>query len=259
MHLNNLTNNLNHNTLTFGTTSRFYKDYKGDEVGTYSWLFRDDIDWHALVEYERQNFKDKEKVNIIQFAASDGSEAYTKLIAMEENGSPEFEKFYPIHAYDIDEEIIKAARSGLINCIPNDIKRLDNAGIKFKKYFWEAAGSLNIQNDRMYHLYGVPQITHEVNPKLQSRVLFNTADMFDIVKRIEDDSNTIVMARNVMLYLQEDEIKSFINILSNKLKPGSLFITGKLDHDKSRINEYLQNGGFIKIMNNVYKKQHQPN
>ena len=239
----------------FGTTTRFYKDDNNDEVGTNSWLLRNDIDWQKLVAFELENFKTKDKVNVIQFAASDGSEAFTKLIAMEEHGSNEFEKFYPFQAYDIDYEITKAARSGLINCIPNDYKRFEEAGIEFKKYFWECIGNLNIKNDNMYTIYNVPRTTFQVNPKIHNRVVFHNDDMLDIVKQIKDDSNTIVMARNVMLYMQENDIEKFTTILSERLKPGSLFILGSLDTDNSHILKYLDNGGFKEVMPFVFRKE----
>lgn len=100
--------------IAFGTTARDYTNKNGEYIGTNSWLFRDDIDWKQLTEYEKSHFKDKSKVNVIQFASSDGSEAYTKIISiLENNPSKNDDKFFPIKAFDIDDEVVKAAKSGL--------------------------------------------------------------------------------------------------------------------------------------------------
>ncbi len=44
--------------------------------------FRIDLDWADFAKLEIENFKHKDKVNIIQFASSDGSEAYTQIIVL---------------------------------------------------------------------------------------------------------------------------------------------------------------------------------
>lgn len=41
------------NKFSFGSCARFYKTSNGDEIGTNSWLFRDDVDWKRLAKYEK--------------------------------------------------------------------------------------------------------------------------------------------------------------------------------------------------------------
>ena len=104
MKINSINNNL-----SFGSTNRRYIAKDGEEYGCNSWLFRDDMDWDRLAKYQISHFKDKEKVNTIMFAASDGSEAYTDIISLHESPQKNkgIKKFFPIQAYDIDEEILK--------------------------------------------------------------------------------------------------------------------------------------------------------
>ena len=93
------------NKFSFGSCARFYTTTNGDEFGTNSWFFRDDIEWKRLAKYEKNHFCNINRVNIIQFASSDGSEAYTQIISLLENyPNKNSDKFFPIKAYDIDEE-----------------------------------------------------------------------------------------------------------------------------------------------------------
>ena len=123
--------------LTFCSTGRFYKAKDGDEFGCNSWLFRDDMDWKKLAEYEIAHFKDKEQVNTLMFAASDGSEAYTNIISLYENSKAQDDtkKFFPIMAYDLDEEIVKAAKSGYIKTCLNDRMQLQMKCNNYEDYF----------------------------------------------------------------------------------------------------------------------------
>lgn len=136
------------NKFSFGSCARFYKTSNGDEIGTNSWLFRDDVDWKRLAKYEKNHFADKNRVNIIQFASSDGSEAYTQIISLLENyPNKNSEKFFPIKAYDIDEEIVNAARSGLLNTNMVDRINLQINSDDYSKYFTNTNEILNIKND----------------------------------------------------------------------------------------------------------------
>ena len=136
--------------LTFCSTGRFYKAKDGDEFGCNSWLFRDDMDWKKLAEYEIAHFKDKEQVNTLMFAASDGSEAYTNIISLYENSKAQDDtkKFFPIMAYDLDEEIVKAAKSGYIKTCLNDRMQLQMKCNNYEDYFENTDKKLEIAEDK---------------------------------------------------------------------------------------------------------------
>ena len=248
------------NNKSFGSTSRYYKTKNNVEIGTNTWFFREDLDWNYFAAYSIAHFKEKEKVNVIQLACSDGSEAYTTILSFINNKNEDFSKFFPIQAFDIDNEVIKAAKSGCINIKQRDYTRLSANSVYIPKYFKPAAAKLVIPNDGADILfYNNPQFytkpkTYKVCDELTNKVNFNRADMFNVLRNIKDDSNTIVFCRNVFAYLPAEKTKEFVEILSKQLKKNSLFVSGSLDSENTLLDYYLSNNGFKKIMNNVYEK-----
>ena len=109
----------NNKSPNFKANGRAYFTPDGLTMGCISWMFRNDIDWKRLAKYEHTHFIDEPKVNVVIYAASDGSEAYTKAIslieALSETNKKEANKFFPIICYDLDDNIVQAANSGLIN------------------------------------------------------------------------------------------------------------------------------------------------
>lgn len=247
----NILNNKQQQNPSFGTTHRYYKTADGDEIGTNTWMFRDDIEWTRLAKFEKRHFKDKDKVNVVQFASSDGSEAYTQIISlMENNPSPDDGKFFPIRAYDIDPEVIKAAKSKMLNTIMFDRITLQMNTENYDKYFTESDKKLEIKDD----IHDAKVKTLKVSDILTDKVVFENKDMYKVLSKMEDNSNTVLMCRNILGYFDENKIENFVKLVADKLKPNSLFLIG--DHDKriSFIERYLGENGFINVMKNVFKK-----
>lgn len=219
-------------------------------MATNSWLFRDDLEWKRFASYEKWHFIDKKRVNIINLACADGSEAYTKIITLKERMGDESEKFLPIRAYDIDDEILRAANSALLNTAKLDRMELQINTENYEDYFSETSEKLIIKGDSDFN----DSKTMKVKNSLKSAVRFEKADMYDVVKSIKDDSNTVLMCRNVLGYFEEDKVEDFVKLVSNKLKQGSLFVIGEHDIKNSQITTYLEENGFTKVMKNVYKK-----
>ena len=238
-------------TIAFGTTGRYHKCPNGDEFGTNSWFFRDDMDWKRLARFEKQHFYNKNRVNIIQFASSDGSEAYTQIIALLENlPLKNAEKFFPIKAYDIDEEIVNAANSGKINTCLADRMNLQIHSDDYTKYFTETSEQLNIRDDIKLQ----NSKTLKVSNILRNRVHFERADMYNILAGMNDNSDTILMCRNVLGYFENDRVEQFVKIVANKLKTGSLFIIGEHDTKNSFIDKYLKENNFMQVFKHIYQK-----
>lgn len=244
---------------SFASNTRFYRTDRGREIGTNSWLFRDDIDWKKLAAFEKEHFKNKDRVNIVQFACSDGSESYTKLITLFEDGKQSSQKFLPIAAYDIDYEIIKAAKSGYINLTERDFFRAKINSCQAEKYFKKTNYQLNIPNEAMGIMLAasnnyISPKAYKVVDELTSNVKFEQADMYDILENLDDDSNTILICRNILGYFPSYEIKDFIGLVSQKLKKDSILIIGKLDTENTGIYNYLKTNNFEEIMPLVYRK-----
>lgn len=235
----------NYNKPAFRSISCEYK-LNGKEMGLYTCMFRQDLDWQRLARFELENFKDKDKVNIIQFAPSDGSEGYTKILSLMQANPLEAEKFFPIQAFDINENIVKCANSGYINLSKKDLERMDDIRIPGIKYFT----MFSIYND---YLPSVDKSLYKVGDELTRRIQFNTGDMFEILPKIKDDSNTIILCRNSLDYYESDEIIKFIKQASKVLKEGSLLITGALEQiDFIKLS--MRQHGFTEIMKNVYRR-----
>ncbi len=250
------------NKINFGSTDRFYKTDRGKEIGNSSWIFREDINWRDFSEFLIHNFRNKEQVNIIQFAASDGSEGYTQIISLLENpNKKDVSKFFPIQAYDIDDFIVTKAQSGKINLGVNDIARLRTNSIPRSKYFIRKP--LTFVPENLYQkvlqsnpdeIFGVRDV-FEVSDILQDKIIFDMGDMFKILPEIKDDSNTVILCRNILGYFHDEpeKIEKFIQTASAVLEKGSVFVIGKLDTDYG-VDKILKENSFLKMQNNVYMK-----
>ena len=239
------------NNVSFGSTGRFYTTPGGDSFGTNSWLFRDDVDWRRLARYEKNHFCSKNKVNIVQFAASDGSEAYTKIISLLENlPDKNADKFFPIKAYDIDDVSVNAACSGYINTSYADRINLQVNSANYKKYFAPTDKTLVINDDIQLQ----KSKTLKVKDILKNKVQFAKVDMYNILERLKDNSDTILMCRNVLGYFEDSKVEDFIKITADKLKTGSMFVIGRHDTANSFIDTHLLKNKFMRVFEHVYQK-----
>lgn len=238
---------------SFKSLSCSYKTQDNKEMGLYTWMFRNDVDWQKLVQFEIENFKDKESVNIIQFGASDGSEGYTKILShLEFSNTAENKKFFPIQAFDINPRVLAGAQTGWINLKAKDIVAMMENKINVNKYF---PGSIQFFQAAKYNDTRISQDTQlfKVPEEVIKNIHFNYGDMFKVLPAIKDNANTILMARNSLGYYPKSVIEDFVHRASKVLKAGSLFIVGLMEEDIN-IEQPLNVYGFRKIMRNVYKK-----
>ena len=252
-------------TPNFSSVMRKYPNlqtYDVDTTRTTSWMFRD-LDWGDFVQLLNENFKDKDKVNIYSLAASDGSEAYTCAIALKECLPNKInKKFFPIIASDIDAESINVAKTGRINLSNNDIRAiskfveskdllryLSNSG--FHKYFSDRCPPLEIENNVTYG--GV--YSYKVSNQITQNVHFEQADMLDQIKKLDDDSNTVLLCKNVVPYLGKRKLLTLIHLMQEKLKPGSLVVFGEFDFNERMLDTILFTMDFERISHLIYKKK----
>lgn len=233
----------------FCSNTRYYVSKDKIAMATYTRLFRADLDWKGIADYLIKHFREKKNVQLLQFGASDGSEAYSLIISLLKKGR-EADKFFPINAYDIDKEIFEASRSGLLNLNVNDISKLEKADCK---YFEKSSQKLDIKGDTLTDrcLQINPSDTYKVSKMLTEKVNFHNGDMFDILQNHEDKSNTVLFCRNTIFLLPEPQIDRFTTLAENKLKNESMIVTGECD---SKVNRILERKGFVRLFENVYKK-----
>lgn len=231
---------------TFQSNTGYYKAENGNTVETYTKMFRTDLDWERFTDYMVKHFRDKEDVQFIQFGSSDGSEAYTQIITLLENYK-DVDKFFPIKAFDINKEICDVAKSRIVNVNNIDKKKFEERRINLEKYFTKTNDNLQIQNDKLNN----PE-SYKVKNILANKVIFKNEDMMNILNQHEDNSNTVIMCRNILLYFSDREVDRFANLAGCNLQKGSLVVIG--DYDNPRADEALQIRGFTKVMHNVYRK-----
>lgn len=187
----------------------------------YSDFFRSDVDWLKFADELNKEFKDKDKVNVYDFGCSDGSEAYSLIISLIETlGEKEAQKFFPIKASDKDPYIVNRAQKGLINCTKKDFARINEfSSDKFDKYFEIVKEQKN--GDKI------------IRPKdiLKSKVIFQKENIQDGIKNVERE-NSLVLARNFLHYLTEDELKNTL-IEMRKLDESSLIVIGRFDEENN--------------------------
>ena len=255
------------NKVTFSSGAREYKNTILDgcarkDVRTTTWMFRD-LDWGSFAKLLDKNFCDKPKVNIYSLAAADGSEAYTCAIAIKEC-IPENrrKKFFPIRAYDIDDEILSAARSGRINLFPadrstiakfvesHDWKRyLTNTGLN--KYFKDKAIPIFVENNTLVQ----NTYSYRVADSLFSKVDFQKFDVMDRVNGIKDNGNTVLLCRNIFPYLGEWRSVCLLDTIGEKLKKNSILVIGEFDYTNPNIDVFVEMAGFERVSRYVFRKK----
>ena len=214
-------------------------------------FFRFDIDWNEFSRYLKERFKNFDKVNTYVYACSDGSEAYSLSMMMQHKFKDKADKFFPVYAKDIDENIIK-----------ENIQNLKTGKIKHKQLnIATIANAINIDKASIEQEFATIDHSLIANPKkkvtkLQEKVtqpvIFSEANILDDIKNIDSKNPSIIMCRNMWPYVETSEYPEFAKNLYEKLKDGSIVVLGAFDcffdkiegHDLEKISKALLNTGF---------------
>lgn len=181
-------------------------------------FFRGDVPWKKIGKIFSDQFP-KGKVNIYDFACSDGSEAYSLIIALiEQLGEKKASRFFPIIATDIDSDIIAQANSGKIKAKESDLNAMHRIFKNFdeKKYFYVTR--LNSQE-----LILTPK---EI---LTKNVIFKKASIHEALQDVDKDENNIILARNCWKYIPSYEMSKTTWELANKFNDSALLMIGRYD------------------------------
>ena len=155
-------------------------------------FFRRDLDWQSIGKIFNQQFP-KGKVNIHDFACSDGSETYSLIIALiEQLGEKQASRFFPIQASDVDPEIIRMAQSGKIMATDEDIFKIENM----------------IKNGKIEKYFNITRLGYNKNilsakEILTKNVIFKQASITKGLDEVQKDENNIILARNFWKYLSK--------------------------------------------------------
>ena len=233
-------------------------DYVSPEYGrlvysNYTNFFRPDLNrshsnnyytkgtWAEFCQTMEDEYKNAPKVNVYDFACSDGSEAYSLIISLYEKlGEEHAQKYLPIVAYDIDETMVEIAKSGQIPLCSDDIQRFKN----------------NVSNCYESSLFGVEfndeKQIFSASDELKKQVQFNKADIKDVVETIEP-SNSIVLCRNFWKYMSKTDMYETIWKLASQLDETSLLVIG--DFDRFHVWTPLMACGFEEVYPLIYRKK----
>jgi len=197
-------------------------------------FFRGDVPWRQLGKIFTQQFKFG-KVNIYDFACSDGSEAYSIAIALiEQLGERRAQRFFPIVATDVDPEIIQMANSGVIKASDNDLCAMHRI---FK----------NFDEKKYFDITRINAKESILRPKkiLTKNVIFKQASALESLNEVEKKQNNIILARNFWKYLSASETAKTSWELANKANEKTLLMIGSYDFTSAgKYPFFLSNLGF---------------
>ena len=203
---------------TFKSSFRtVYNDNFSLKYNTNTCFFRSDLNWKDFVNYLNTKYKNTQKVNIIDFACSTGEEPYSLAMLLDLQLGKDAEKFFPIRAFDIDEDNIKNAKKGIFSIHKTELDFLENnVEDKYKDYF-------RVLTDN----YGVP-VWFVSNDNIESKVIFEQSDMLKDMFKIPSN-NTILLCRNVFPYLTIGEESNLVKQISKQLDASSAIVLGCFD------------------------------
>lgn len=211
-----------------------------------TWLFRECLDWKRFGKFIAEKYKDLPKVNVYNYACSNGSEAYTFLMEMlSSHGYDTAMKFTPIYAKDYDPKAIDYAKSGIIRIEEGE------------------KGSVNSATDNRFALFFKPNEEfgdeiYEPRHYLSSNVIFSQADILEDYRTMPRN-NTIVLARNFWPYLKYNDRIELAKNLYNHLGDNCTLVIGSFDNkgslDATPTRQILESTGFKQTeIENVFVK-----
>ena len=211
-----------------------------------TWLFRECLDWKRFGNFLVEKYKDIPKVNVFNYACSNGSEAYTFLMEIfSHHGYSIATKFTPIYAKDYDQTAIDYAESGLITIEEGEKGSVNlNTEGRFPMFFIES----DLPEKNLY----------ETRHILSNNVVFSNANILDDYKTMPKD-NTVVLARNFWPYLKYNERIELAKNLFNHLGNNCTLVIGKFDNigswDNTPTRQILESAGFKQTqIENVFTK-----
>ena len=225
-------------------------------------MFRRDIDWEQFSKYIKKRFGDEESINTYVYACSDGREPYTLSMILQ-NTFDDAQKFFPIFAKDINNEIIEEnIRIQDTGSVPLDSFRESSVYSNALQAFTKPGLSMYDVRDNVKQYINIFhnedwKETIELTKKAIEPVEFSEANILEDVENINSEHPSVVMMRNMWPYVDGKEYQGFANKLYNQLAPGSIVVIGSIfDYtgnlfcqNSSKIPVALLNAGFETMKN----------
>lgn len=223
---------------SFTSNYRNVKTLAGDQLYmNNTWYFRADILWGKLVDFLADKYKNVDKVNVYNYACSEGAEPFSFAMMLMEKLGEGAKKFFPIMASDIDKKILKNPKRGKVTISESDIKGFErNIGDNYKKY-------LDFKNNKFRHSYFLNADVRNGHIKsiLKDKVIFEQKDIITDITNIKPD-NSVILCRNFWQYLDEDLQSELPCKIYTHLGENSICIVG--DFDSYKTYEDFKMAGF---------------
>ena len=214
-----------------------------------TYFFRNDINWMEFGKYLANRFEDRNKVSTYIYACSYGKEPYSMSMVLQNTFGENSEKFFPINAKDIDDDVIECdnilKNAGIMQSADSISKMADLIGIEenaFKEKFLipDATEEAGKHND-----------TIRLKESILKPVEFSCANILEDIENIDNENPSIIMMRNMWPYVDLKDFKDFADNLYNRLQEGSIVVLGSYDYsyaefgdDTVNITKMLIKAGF---------------
>ena len=205
------------NNIAFRSLEREVFEGKKIKYRNNTYFFRSDLNWSRVIDNITEGDIPKK---IYCYACSDGSEPYSIAIGLiSKLGWEKAQKYFPIIAGDIDEEMVNTAKKGELKLRKEDIikiKRYEKkSGIKFlKKYY--ANGEDNFS------------FTGVLSDELKSCVDFKVRDICQEANDI-DYKNSVIFFRNALPYLSKQNRDMLLATFARNLNDTTAIVVGAFD------------------------------
>jgi|GEM_PF-3047286 len=173
-----------------------------------TYFFRNRDQWKAMEEvvipYLLMKNTDTHHLSFLSLGAASGEEPYTLALLLETSFSHLTDWKIEIHATDIDDEKISAARNGRytqrsVNTVPDDLLEL---------YFSRSNGRFLLDE------------------KIRSKVQFFYHNILRLPSGLPRSKYDVIMCRNVIIYFSETVAKNLIRRMADMLAPRGFLMLG---------------------------------
>lgn len=240
---NPYSNNCYHRQPAFKSNENEFLNAAGKVVNkTVTYMFRNNIEWEPFTRFLSYKYRTAPKINITNYACSDGSEPLTLAMSVMEFTPEIAPKIFPIIAKDKYQHVLDFAQSGIFNIYAPDLYAINYfTKNKFNHYFQAVPAS-------------IPDCMMGVKPRepLQNKIIFKQADILEDLRNLPDENN-VILCRNFWTYLNKEQHHPLAEMLYEKTKNNGLIAIGSLENGHGIPKILLQHGFRETGVHNVYE------
>lgn len=220
-----------------------------------TFTYRDEAWWRRFGTFVNEFFKDSTKVNVYNWACSDGEETATFIMQMFSNFPDAAEKFTPVYAKDYDPVAIEMAKKYVL---PLDIEEIYKVNYFTNNNLDEFLTNIPDDCKRLIkmswlefnkHVFRCQELKENVyqaklNEKYAQHIDYKVSDIFEDYNKI-NPKESLVIIRNLLYGLNKIHLNSLLENLSNQMQEKSVLAVGKNDCDELRsLPQLIESFGF---------------